>query len=311
MKQAILVVVAVIAVVGGVIFGISRVADVSDLDAADKAAEDKKEAEAWEEEAVGAFGGPDLTSGVVEMMDGAREWLAGERPTEQFKGELDRRRNQFLDVVARLDDLRQFPHDKRVNGLYRDAADLYLQVVRVYQAMVDTPPGDVRTQLDLLARRVRILGDRVFDRGRALILPSLDEPASPDVDMRLPEEVPNWVEEGIAAGPPLDVPPPPPSGEPTLRQPTRPQQPRADWLKAVRGLGLTATSEAEVLIDAAERLRSVPDPNGDREEGARIRLSLLLDADALRAAQLQLPDVSRRLAAAADRLWQAPGLPSR
>lgn len=309
MKQAILVVVAVIAVVGGAIFGISRVADVSDLDAPDKAATEKERTEEWEAEATAAFGGNDLTTGVVDMVDGAREWLAGERPTEQFKAELDRRRNQMLDVVARLDDLREFPYDERVNSLYRDAADLYLQTVLVYQAMVDQPAADLRTQLDLLARRVRILGDRVFDRGHELVKPTLHERANPDVDIRLPQEVPNWVEEGIAAGPPLDAAPPPPSGQPTLREPTRPQQPRPGWLKAVKAIG--DPTDAKALIDAAERLRAVPDPQGDREEGARIRLSLLLDADALRAAQLQLPDVSRALARVADHLWQADGLPPR
>lgn len=309
MKQAIVVVVAVLAVVGGVVFGISRVADVSDLDAADKAATEKERTEAWEAEAVAAFGGNDLTTGVVDMVDGAREWLAGERPTEQFSAELDRRRNQMLDVGDRMEALRPFPYDKRVNGLYRDAAALYLQTVLVYQAMVAQPAGDVRTQHDLLARRIRILGDRVFDRGRELVKRTLHEAPSPDVDMRLPEEVPNWVEEGIAAGPPLDSPPPPPSGQPTLREPTRPQQPRADWLAAVKAIG--APADAKALIDAAERLRAVPDPKGDREEGARIRLSLLVDADAQRAAQLQLADVSRALARVADHLWDAPGLPPR
>jgi hypothetical protein len=309
MKQAILVVVAVIAAVGGAIFGISRVADVSDLDAPDRAATEKERTEEWETDAIAAFGGPDLTSGVVEMMEGAREWLAGERPTEQFRIELDRLRNRFLDVATRLDDLRPFPYDERVNGLYRDAADLYLQVVQLYQGMLAMPPADERTQVDLLARRIRILGDRVFDRGHELVKPTLHESANPDVDIRLPEEVPNWVEEGIVAGPPLEPPPPPPSGEPTLRQATRPQQPRPEWLKAVKAIG--APTEAKALIDAAERLRGVPDPRGDREEGARIRLSLLLDADAAYAARLQLADVSRALARVADHLWQADGLPPR
>ena len=309
---------AVIAIVGGVIFGISRVADVSDLDAQDKAATEKQRTEAWEEEALAAFGGPDLTQGVLDMVEGSRLWLAGERPTEQFKTELERQHNRFLDVIVRLDELREFPYDERVDDMYRDAADMYLQTVRVYQAMITTPPGDVRTQHDLLARRVRILGDRVFDRARELIKPTLHEEANPDVDIRLPEEVPNWVEEGIAPGPPLDDPPPAPSGEPTLRRPTRPQQPRDDWLAALEALDLPPAlltgdlrANARALIAAAEQLRTIPDPEGDREEGARIRLSLLIEADAARAGQLELNEVARRLAIIADRLWSGPGLPQR
>ena len=318
MKQAVAVVVAVIAVIGGVIFFISRVADVSDLDAPQKQATEKERTEEWERDAIAAFGGADLTQGVIDMVEGARQWQTGERPTEQFKTELDRQHNRFSDAMVRIDRLPEFPFDDRVDDMYRDAADMYLQTVRVYQAMIATEAGDVRTQHDLLARRIRIMGDRLFDRARELVKPTLHEAPNPDVDVRLPEEVPNWVEEGIAPGPPLDDPPPAPSGQPTLRQPTRPEQPRDDWLKAVKALDLPPAlltgdlrANARALTAAAEKLRATPDPEGGREEGARIRLSLLIEADAPRAAQLGLDAVARRLAIIADRLWSGPGLPQR
>jgi hypothetical protein len=184
--------------------------------------------------------------------------------------------------------------------------------------MVPTPAGDLRTQLDLLARRVRALADRVFDRGHALVKPKLGEKDdNPDVDIRLPEEVPNWVADGLAPGPPLDDPPPPPSTEPQLRQPTRADQPRDQWIAVLKALDLPPPSldnpqaTARSLIAAVEKLRTTPDPKGDREESARIRLSLLIDADAARSAQAGLAEIGRRLLIVADQLWTGPGLPAR
>ena len=313
MKQAIAVVVGVLAVVGGVVFGISRVADVSPLDPTTTTTTIPP-AQEWDRDANGAFGGTDLTQNIIEMVKGAREWTEGKRPTEQFTAELDKRHNQFLDIKDRLNRLRDYPFDPRVKPLY-------LEVVNVYRAMLTTPPGDMRTQLDLLARRLRALGDRVFDRGRELVKPKLGEKPNPDVDIRLPEEVPNWVADGLAPGPPLDDPPPAASEEPQLRQPTRPDGPRSEWLSALSALGLPPPSvegdaaalrdRARALVAAVERLRTTPDPEDDREEGARIRLSLLVDADAARAAQAGLVDIARRLLVVGDRLWSGPGLPAR
>jgi hypothetical protein len=320
-KQAIAIVAAVVAVIGGVVFGISRIADVSPLDEQGTTTtgvpKDQAAAKEWEADANAAFGGTDITAQVQDMVRGAREWQEGTRPIEQFQAELDQHHTQFAEDKGRLESLRPFPFDKRVNGLYLDSVQLYIETANAYKAMAATPPGDMRTQLDLLARRVRALADRVFDRGHALVAPKLGDKPNPDVDIRLPEEVPNWVAEGLAPGPPLDDKPPAPSEEPQLRKPTRPDQPRDDWLAGLRALDLpppgldNPQAQARALVAAAERLRDVPDPKGDREEGARIRLSLLVQADGARAVQAGLVDLGRRLFIVGDRLWSGPGLPAR
>ena len=326
MKQAVAVVAGVLLVVSAVIFGISRTADVSPLDQPTPE-EERDKAQAWETEAIGAFGGVDLTNRVIEMVDGARKWLAGERPTEQYRGELAARETQFGEVRERLAGLRDYPFDDRVVGIYRQSAALYGQVVEIYQAMIETPPGAARTQLDLHARRVRILADRVFDRGHALVKPKLNEPERSDVDIRLPVEVPNWVEEGIAPGPPIAAPPPAATKEPQLRQRTRPAQDREDWLADVRGLGAPTHDDLAAAFERAEpellktaavdlgmaalTLWAGPDPDGDREETARAALSLLVDAEAVRAAQLGLKPVAAALAEIGDELWDGKGLPDR
>jgi hypothetical protein len=315
MRQAILIALAAVAVVGAVIFGISRVADVSPLDK--EPVTPQATAQDWERDATGAFGGTDISQHVIQMVEAAREWTVGAQSTDEFRATLAQRHQEFVDVKDRLDRLRDFPNSKLVRPLYLDSAQLYLETVNVYRAMTDTPAGDLRTQLDLMAKRLRALADRVFDRGHELVKPALGEKPDPNVDIRLPAEVPDWAAEGMAPGPPLDDPPPPPSEEPQLRQTTRPDQPRDQWLAALRALDLPKPSlddpkeTARRLVAAVARLGAVPDPKGDREESARIRLALLVQADAARAAQAGLGDVGRRLLVVGDRLWSGPGLPAR
>ena len=185
--------------------------------------------------------------------------------------------------------------------------------MRVYEAALQTPPGDLRGQLDLLARRVRELGDRVFDRGRLDL--GVAPKRTPDVVVNEPEEVPIWTAEGLAAGPPLDDPPPARADTPPLRAETRPEQSRARWERDVRAATAPSTTslraaiqleDADALRDlarrfvaAAEYLRDKPDPRGGREESARLRLSWLVAADAARSAQAGLEPVAERLERAA------------
>jgi hypothetical protein len=276
---------------------------------------------AWSTEAQAAFGGSAIAQRVTDLANGAHDWLAGTMATADFKARLDDDLGAFRTAREAVGKLRPYPYDKRVNEFFRGTTALYDDCVEVYEAALSVPAGDVRTQYDLLARRLRLLGDREFDRGQALIDPHLYDTPTPDIDIRKPEEVPNWVAEGLAAGPPLDTAPSPPSTQPQLRQATRPQQPRSAWLNAVAHAAAPTADDVRAAIDsgdtakladlarrlvgAAENLRNVPDPRGDREESARYRLGLLVMADAARTAQLNpsLADVARDVLAAGDHLW--------
>ena len=271
---------------------------------------------AWSTDAQAAFGGAGIAQRVTDLVNGAHDWLAGTLAQDQFKARLDDDVAAFTTARTAVSKLRPYPYDKRVNDLFGRTAALYLDSVRVYEAALAVPVGDVRNQHDLLARRLRMLGDRIFDRGQTLVDAHLYEASSPAVEIRKPEEVPNWVAEGLAAGPPLGAAPPPPASEPMLRQASRPQQPRAAWLKAVAATHAPSADDVRAaidagdptrlealatrLVDAAETLRAVPDPKGDREASARYRLGLLVLADAARTAQLDpsLADVARDVLAA-------------
>jgi hypothetical protein len=284
--KAIAAVVAVVAVVAGAIW-LLRPKDPG------------PDPKVWEQKASAAF--KPLVNDVPDLITGARDWQAGGRPTDDFTKQVRNAVTDFERTRARVAALGPSPKDKAAGRLYEHSAQLYVQVGRIYQVMITTEPGDVRAQLDLLARRVRELADRIFDRGHRALAPYLEEQQSPDVEVRAPEEVPLWPEEGLAAGPPLDAAPPPPAPSPPLRQQTRPEESPTAWAKDIRTAGIPSDAEltaamrgapvdrlgdlARRYAAAAERLRTRPDPKGEREKSAVLRLGLLVDADAARTAQ--------------------------
>jgi hypothetical protein len=290
----------------------------------------------WEEEADTAFGGASLGDTVSAMVQGVNDWQQGNSNTQQFN---DNSTEWFGDLVGardRVAKLRPFPLAPGVNDLYLRSADLYVETVRLDKLLPGLPEGDARTQLGLLAKRVRELADRIFDRGRAIVTPFLHEPPLHNVEVHLPEEVPIWTDEGLAPGPPLDDAPPPPAAAPPLRQPDRPTEAHTRWVSAVEASGVPDVAKvvaavtgnpdrdvARALTAAAEKLRIEPDPDGaeGRELSARVRLGLLTSADAIRSAQLaaDVPDpdmaarlrvTARRLALVGEGLW-LPDLPAR
>jgi hypothetical protein len=290
------------------------------------------DAKEWDRKASAAFSA--LVRDVPELSTGAREWLAGERTTERFRAQVDADLADFVRTRNRVSTLGASPKASEAGRLYERSAQLYVEVARVYSMMVRSQDVELRPQLDLLARRVRELADRVFDRGRAALAPYLGEAPSKDIQLNLPEEVPIWPDEGLAPGPPLEDQPPAPSQYPPLRQATRSEQSPSAWARDVRASAAPPASElrrdidthdaarlrliSQQLVAAAERLRGQADPKGEREKGARVRLSLLVAADAARAAQAatfltdrvlaaRLTDVARRLALVSDALW-APEL---
>jgi hypothetical protein len=258
-----------------------------------------------------------------------RAWQAGERSDDELRADLALAEQEVLTVRDAVVDLPQFELDMHVAPLYQASTRIYVEYVRALQAALARPAGPLRDQVVLLARRIRVLGDRVFDRGQARLAPYLHEPPNPDVVIQLPPEVPDWTAEGMAAGPPLDDPPGPPASTPALREEVRPTQARADWVAAVRAAGVPTQAEVTALIAKGDQaglravanrcaaiardLGAVADP-GDRhgrEDGAQVRLAVLVTGEAARAAQAELPEVGRSLAAVGAQVLAVPGLAQR
>ena len=279
--------------------------------AAAAATADSDAATAWNDAASKAYGNGTLTAVINDLVQQYQDWKGGHLSDGAFRAAEATNLDLLIAIRDRVATLAPFAADPLVNDTYTRSAELYVEWARLTLDAARTPAGAVRSQLDLLSRRVEELGNRVFDRGVALRdvhLPRLNDLS---VQTVLPEEVPEWIAEGLAAGPPLDAAPGPADAYPPVRADHRATEPRRAWIRAVLGSGAPAPSEvardiatgdlttcrdvAERLGAAVEGLRGVPDPvpaapgrptQEGREESARLRLGLEVDAEGARAAEL-------------------------
>jgi len=272
-----------------------------------------------------------LGDAVKVFLPKANDFEAGKVTPADFKAAVDAALPEFVkarDAVARL--ARFKPHPA-VNTYLTDAADLYVETARVYGVAADPASEPLRAQLNVAARRVRTLGDRIYDRGRAVLDPTLYGNASQDVELRPPTEVPDWTAEGMAAGPPLAPAPGPAASSPPVRQatcgagvpePCRKEQSTGKWESTVKHAGFPQPPDVAAAVDALDAARlgqlagefddkvrtlyAAPDPKKARERAAVLGLGLLSDGEAARLAQAAalLPpgDARTRLQAVARRV---------
>jgi len=193
--------------------------------------------------------------------------------------------------------------------IYAAAAELYGLYASIAAPALDPPDTSMGDQLDALARRVRLLADRVYDRGRIALVGA--DAVTDGVSVDLVDDVPDFALEGLAAGPPLTPTAPVAPGS-TGRAEDRAASSEAAWRATVSGLPIPAVDEVARSLDAPEAatlgalieryvtaeqaLRAAPDPEGGRERNSLLRLALLVGADALRATEGALPAAGRSLA---------------
>lgn len=284
-----------------------------------------------------------LGDAIQVFLPKAQEFEGGKVAPADFKPAVDLALPEFVkarDAVAALPPYKKKPV---INKYFVDAADLYVETARIYGVAVDPAAEALRGQLTIAARRVRTLGDRIYDRGRVVLDPSFYAPTSQDVEIRPPTEVPDWAAEGMSAGPPLAAEPGPAAGTPPVREPTcgkgvtppcRAEQSKKKWESRVKEARFPQPPDVAQAIDAADpaklgelaatyenktrELMAGPDPKGDRERAAAVGLGLLTNGEAARLGQAatQLPEgdarnrlkaVARRALVAGDDLLQ-PGL---
>ena len=271
-----------------------------------------------------------LRDAITVFLPKAQEFESGKVAPADFKAAVDVALPEFVkarDAVAALGKYKKKP---AINGYFVDAADLYVETARIYNVAVDPVADALRPQLNLAAKRVRTLGDRIYDRARVVLDPSFYAPTSQDTDIRPPTEVPDWQAEGMGAGPPLAPEPGPaaptfPNREPTCGEgvtpPCRAEQSKTQWESRVKKAGFPQAPEVVRALEAADgtklgelaatyetetrTLMAGPDPKGDRERAATVGLGLLSDGEAARlgqaAALLPAGDARNRLLAVARR----------
>lgn len=240
----------------------------------------------------------------------AQEFEAGKVTAADFKANIDLALPEFVkarDAVAKVEPYKPAPV---VNRYFVDAADLYVEVARIYNVAIDPASEPLRAQLTVAARRLRTLGDRIYDRGRFVLDPAFYAAPSEDVELRPPTEVPDWAAEGMAAGPPLAEAPGPPAETPPIREatcsddvdpPCRAEESEKKWESRVKKAGFPQPADvvaalgeenavrlgelAATFETKTRALRTAPDPKGERERAAVVALGLLTDGEAARLGQ--------------------------
>lgn len=277
-------------------------------------------------------------AGELEPLLRARAgWIDGTVDQETYGAEVAARLPAIIAAGRELATFEGAGVDTTALDLYGRSMDLYAESLRVDIVATSFRPGSaapLQGQLQLLGTRLRVLADRVYDRGHARVagIPAGDG----SVEVRLPDDVPDWVVDGQAPGPPLAPDPPPADSDPGQRQDERPEQPEDAWVASVAAAGIpddqalaaammdddpTALAAlADAFVAVEQVLRAGADPEGGRERATVVRLALLVYADAARAAQSGilapadhrdgLLAVAARLAEIGDELWD-PALPAR
>jgi hypothetical protein len=266
----------------------------------------------------------------------AADWVQGKATAESLTGELSLYVPEAVKARQAVADIPPLKEAPQARDLYRDAIGLYIDFGRIYLAAGDAASEPVRTQLDLAARRLRVLADKLYDQGHALVDPSSQSPGDESVEIRRGPEVPDWDAEGLAAGPPLAEAPPPPPEVPPAQEAVRSQESEDKWLARVRKANFPAGADlaaaitdsdgkrlgelAETYLATAAALRVAPDPDDDSGSRGRVRgavaaLSFLVDAESARVGQAaaalpagpareRLSTVARRLALIGERLLE-------
>jgi hypothetical protein len=226
-------------------------------------------------------------------------WSTGQRSAEELEATLDRVEPVVMSVAEAARDVPAHRDEPLARPLVGDAADLYVHAVAAHRAALAVDDPAIAQQWDRLGRRLRIVGDRTFDRARELTAPPF-EPTD-GIDLRLPAEVPDFDRLELAVGPPLE-----PADTnvvdalPRLREDERASQPAAAWRAAVEALEAPTVADVEAAVGdpdelasvarrfvvAADALREEPVPDGDRGRADRTALRWLVLADGARAAQL-------------------------
>lgn len=284
-----------------------------------------------------------LGDAIKVFLPKTQDFEAGKVTPADFKGSVGQALPEFVKARDAVAKLAKYKPDASVNRDFVDAADLYVEVARLYGVAADPASDPLRAQLNVAARRLRTLGDRIYDRGRAVLDPTFYAAPSQDVELRPPTEVPDWVAEGMAAGPPLAGAPGPPAASPPIREatcaagvapPCRAEESQSKWESRVRKAGFPQPPDLVRALEAAgaarlgelagtyeakvRTLRTGPDPKGHRERAAVVGLGLLTDGEAARLGQAaallpagdartHLLAVARRAVVVADGLLQ-PGL---
>ena len=274
-----------------------------------------------------------LASALVQLLQTADDWQEGQASASSVAEAVQMSMPSFAAALHRLASLSGSSTAPSAKTDAIAAIDLYVAAFRLEWSATKLPVGALQQQLQLSFERIRELGDAVYDLATTIANGGTPTPLPPGTPNIRPADVPSWDALGLAAGPPLETDAPPAAmSTPPTYQVNRPQQPMRGWLRDVATSGIpppaavhnevksahpgTLRETADATQGAVNALDGEADPDRLRSASTQTRLTLLVEAEALRAAEaarltphaasqaeLQLEGVAKTLATISDSLW--------
>lgn len=236
-----------------------------------------------------------LQATLVESLTAASAWQSGHESAAKARQEFGRDIPSVSGARAHLAHLVPLKGHLAVRDDYVAAIGLYLEAIRVELAATELPSGALSGQLQLGFERVRELGDLTFDQGTAQLVALLG-PSLAGADAAAATHLPDWSSLGLAPTEPLAS-----SWHSSSDLPSGSQS-EAGWASAVRRDGAPSQSRVSAalagrvspanlrrmvtfLSSAEALLCSVSPPASHPQASQYVRLGLLVDAEALLAAE--------------------------
>ena len=242
-----------------------------------------------------------LRSPLLGVLNAASGWQAGSESATSARGAFVQDLPALEHVERTLSARAPLPGHPAARADYVSAIGLYVESLEVDEAATELAPGALQAQLQHSFERIRELGDNAFDQGTAELAPLIGPVLAGD-DVAAASHIPDWTAAGLAPQPPLA------SSWPADGAGTSRSQPREAWVSEVDMDG--APTQASVTTAVGKRPRpsqpaqmagalgradayvsSIPGPKGDALGSNRLRLGLLVDAEAVMAGEAaQLSD---------------------
>lgn len=236
-----------------------------------------------------------LQSPLLGVLNAASGWQAGSESAAAARRAFVQDLPALERVERTLSALTPLAGHPAAKADYVSAIGLYIESLKVDEAATELPPGTLQTQLQHGFERIRALGDNVFDQGTAELAPLIGAALAGD-DVAAASHLPDWTGTGLVPQPPLA------SSWPGDGAAASQVQPKAAWVSEVAMDG--APTQASVTTAVGKRARqpqlaqmaaalgradayvgSIPAPFGDALVSNRLRLGLLVDAEAVMAGE--------------------------
>lgn len=257
-------------------------------------------ADKWQDEVTRDLAG--ASQGTLDYLKVVYDWSEGKADAERMSFAADQAFGRYMEAREFLAKRTAFEPAPRALANFRDTFELYTETARLAKLGSGISSAELRTQLQRQILRLRQLADRLYDLAKSELDPFRGRDTSfSSLDYIRPAEVPAFAGSTTAAGPPLVGAAPTPAAEREFQE-TRPEQEFEAWVATVKALDIPSAQTmvdaipkgdgaelgrlAVALTKASDALHDAPDPKGNRALSTRIQLGLLVQAEAMRTAQI-------------------------